>query len=420
MRTRKRQSRSLAGSRCLLHSADQATATVSPMPRLPLDNAATSYPKPPCVWDAVDRWQRESGAAFGRGSHRAASEVNAIVTRCRRRAAELLGAPDPNHAIFTFNGTDALNLALHGLLVPGDHVVTTVLEHNSVLRPLRMLHDERGIEVTIVEPDSRGLIEPTAVRDALQANTRLVAVTHASNVTGVIQRVADVGQVARDGGALVLVDAAQTAGHIPTRLADLNADLLACPGHKGLLGPLGAGLLVIADKLEPHLRSVRQGGTGTKSEEDSQPDTLPDKYESGNHNTPGLVGLDAALGWIQEKGLDALRRHEVEIMTRLLDGLRDVPGIALHGVDWSGEHPAVRCVGVVSLTFDALPPQDAAMILDEHAGLETRAGLHCAPGAHRFLGTFDTGGTVRLSPGPFTTPDEIDAALAAIREVAAT
>ncbi|MCC7421531.1 MAG: aminotransferase class V-fold PLP-dependent enzyme [Planctomycetaceae bacterium] len=389
------------------------------MSRLPFDNAATSYPKPPCVWDAVDRWQRESGAAVGRGSHRAASAVHSIVTRCRRRAAELLGVPDPNHVVFTFNGTDSLNLALHGLLVPGDHVVTTVLEHNSVLRPLRMLHDERGIEVTIVVPNANGIIEPTAVRAALQANTRLVAVTHASNVTGVIQPVADIGQVARDGGALLLVDAAQTAGHIPTRLTDLNADLLACPGHKGLLGPLGTGILVIADKLEPHLRSVRQGGTGTRSEDDSQPDTLPDKYESGTHNTPGLVGLDAALGWIVEKGLHSLRQHEVETMTRLLDGLREIPGIALHGVDWSGDHPATRSVGVVSFTFDALPPQDAATILDEHAELESRAGLHCAPGAHRFLGTFDTGGTVRLSPGPFTTSDQIETALAAIRDVAA-
>jgi selenocysteine lyase/cysteine desulfurase len=238
-------------------------------------------------------------------------------------------------------------------------------------------------------------------------------VTHASNVTGVLQPVADIGAVARDAGALVLVDAAQTAGHVPIDFAELNADLLACPGHKGLLGPLGTGLLVIAAGLEPHLRSQRQGGTGSRSEEDEQPETLPDKYESGNHNAPGLAGLDAALGWLIDRGIDSVRRHEIEITDRLVEGLRRIPGVALHG-----DNPAGERVGVVSLTLDTLPPQEAAALLDEHFGIETRAGLHCAPGAHRWLDTLETGGTLRFSPGPFTAMDEVEAAIAAVTQLA--
>ncbi len=381
--------------------------------RIYLDNAATSYPKPPAVWDAVDEYQRTLGAAVGRGSSRAAAHVQARVDRARRRAAELFGAADPSHVVFTFNGTDSLNLALKGLLVPGDHVVTTSLEHNYVLRPLRALHDRSGVDVSIVSPNAQGRIEPTEIGHALQQNTRLVAVTHASNVTGILQPIAEIGAVARIAGALLLVDAAQTAGHLPVRLDDLNADLIACSGHKGLLGPLGTGLLILARGLEPHLRAIREGGTGSRSEEDQQPDSLPDKYESGNHNAPGLVGLDAALGFLQEQGLEAIRRHEIERNTQLLEGLRSIPGITIYGT-----HRAEERTSVVSLTFDLLPPHEAALLLDEHFGIETRAGLHCAPGAHRELDTLDNGGTLRLSPGPFTTSAEIDAVLNALRALA--
>jgi cysteine desulfurase family protein len=381
--------------------------------RIYLDNAATSWPKPSAVYDAVDAYQRRSGMAVGRGATRRGLELQRIVDRCRKRAADLLRAESPERIIFTFNGTDGLNIALHGLLRPGDHVVTTVMEHNSVLRPLRELKERIGVEVTYVPADATGLVAPDDVRAALTPRTRLVAMLHASNVTGTIQPVAEVGAIARAAGALFLIDAAQTAGHLPIDLSQLPVDVLACSGHKGLLGPLGAGLLYVRPGVESQLCSLRQGGTGSQSEDDRQPEFLPDKYESGNHNAPGLVGLDAALGWIAERGGNALRRHEVALTGRLLGGLQALRNVRVHG-----PLDAEARTGVVSLTIAGLDPQDAAAILDETFGIETRAGLHCAPRAHQAIGTFAGGGTVRLSLGAFTTEDDVDAALRAIEELA--
>jgi cysteine desulfurase family protein len=381
--------------------------------RIYLDNAATSWPKPSAVYDAVDAYQRRSGMAVGRGATRRGLELQRIVDRCRKRAADLLRAESPERIIFTFNGTDGLNIALHGLLRPGDHVVTTVMEHNSVLRPLRELKERIGVEVTYVPADATGLVAPDDVRAALTPRTRLVAMLHASNVTGTIQPVAEVGAIARAAGALFLIDAAQTAGHLPIDLSQLPVDVLACSGHKGLLGPLGAGLLYVRPGVESQLCSLRQGGTGSQSEDDRQPEFLPDKYESGNHNAPGLVGLDAALGWIAERGGNALRRHEVALTGRLLGGLQALRNVRVHG-----PLDAEARTGVVSLTIAGLDPQDAAAILDETFGIETRAGLHCAPRAHQAIGTFAGGGTVRLSLGAFNTEADVNAALRAIEELA--
>ncbi len=263
--------------------------------RIYLDNAATSFPKPEAVYQAVEHYHRESGVAFGRGAYRRALDVQHTVDRCRQLAARLLGAEHHDRVIFTFNGTDGLNIALHGVLEPGDHVVTSTLEHNSVARPLREIQNRMGIEISLVAPDAKGCIEPSAVRRELRPGTKLVALTHASNVTGALQPIADVGQVACAGGALFLVDTAQSAGHVPIDLAGLPVDLLACSGHKGLLGPLGTGLLYVRTGIEDRVRSFRQGGTGTQSEQDRQPRALPEKYEAGNHNTPGIIGLNAAL-----------------------------------------------------------------------------------------------------------------------------
>jgi cysteine desulfurase family protein len=380
--------------------------------RIYLDNAATSFPKPEAVYDAVDDFNRRIGAAVGRGAYREAVEVQRVVDRCRKRAAELFGAADVKQVIFTFNGTDSLNLAIQGVLGPGDHVVTSAIEHNSVLRPLRELSTRIGVEVTRVPANQQGCIDPADIRRALRSTTKLVVLVHASNVTGAIQPIADVGEITRRRGAIFLVDAAQTAGHLPLDLRQLPVDLLACPGHKGLLGPLGTGMLVLRPGIEERLRSLRQGGTGSQSEHDRQPDGLPDKYESGNHNAPGLFGLDAALAWIQERGIESLRSHEQILTSALVDGLSNINKLRVHALPNAADR-----VGVVSISIPSIEPQVLASILDESFHIQTRAGLHCAPGAHRCLGTLESGGTVRMSVGPFTTPADIEAAVGACREI---
>jgi cysteine desulfurase / selenocysteine lyase len=340
-------------------------------------------------------------------------DATAIVHRCRKKVAELLGAEGPDRIIFTYNGTDSLNLALHGLLQAGDHVITSAIEHNSVLRPLAELRRRLGIEITRVVADATGLVDPAEIKRALRPNTKLVALIHASNVTGTIQPVAAAGEIARDARALFLVDAAQTAGHLPIDVRDLPCDLVACPGHKGLLGLLGTGVLYVRPGVENLLSSFRQGGTGTRSEQDVQPETLPDKYESGNHNAPGLVGLDAGAAWLLDRGVAANHHHELTLVRQLIDGLFEIRGVQIFGPDVSRER-----VGVVSLTIEGFDPQDVANILDQSFDIQTRAGLHCAPGAHRAIGSFDAGGTVRFSVGPFTTDDHIAAAIDAVRQIA--
>jgi cysteine desulfurase family protein len=383
------------------------------MRRTYLDNAATSWPKPDSVYAATDRYQRELGAPVGRGVYDEATEVGRLVTTCRRGIARLIGAARPEQVVFTLNGTDALNLAIHGSLRPGDHVVTSVVEHNSVLRPLRQLEDAGQITVTRVGCDVAGMIDPSAIRAAIQPNTRLVALVHASNVTGAIQPIADVGLIARKAGTLFLVDAAQSLGHLPISVADANIDLLAAPGHKGLLGPLGTGVLYVREGIEDRLHSVRQGGTGSRSEEDRQPDALPDKYEAGNLNALGIIGLAAGVEWLTQRGINDVRRHEMELTARLLDGLRGIAGVRIFG-------PAdrQRQVGVVSLTVEGYDPQELAAALDAAARVQVRAGLHCAPLMHRALGTLERGGTIRASVGPFNTAEDVDTAVTAVREMA--
>lgn len=383
------------------------------MPRTYLDNAATSWPKPEGVIAAMDRYHRELGVAAGRGATRAASEVDAVIARCRLRAANLLGAESSERIAFTFNGTDSLNVAQHGVLQAGDHVIASTLEHNSVLRPLSELQQWLGIETTLIAPESNGRVEPTKFRDALRPNTRLIVLLHASNVTGIVQPIEDVGTIAKQAGALMLVDAAQTVGHRPINVSDLPLDLLACPGHKGLLGPLGTGLLYLRPGVEQYVASFRQGGTGSASEDERQPEQLPDKYESGNHNVPGLFGLEAALSWVQEKQVATIQRHEQLLRRALFDQLSGLPNVTLFGGDVADE----QAVGVVSLTLDGFDPQDLAAILDADFDIQTRAGLHCAPGAHRSLGTLVSGGTLRVSVGATTTLVEVRHFVESLRQI---
>ncbi len=378
-----------------------------------LDNAATSWPKPEAVYDAVDRYQRECGAPLGRGSSRGGVSVEQAVRQLRDRLARLLGAPDADHVVLTFNGTDSLNLALHGLLEPGDRVVTTDIEHNSVLRPLHALQTTRQVVVERMPVDADGAIDPDRLRKALRQPARLVVFSHVSNVLGTIQDVPTLTGIARQAGALTLVDAAQSAGHLPISMQSWQVDLLATSGHKGLLGPLGTGVLCLNRGIESRLRPVRQGGTGTSSEEDAQPTALPGRFESGNHNVPGLIGLAAAVEWISERGVASLRAHELEISQRLRDGLAQVPGVTLYGPADSQSRTAI-----LSVTIDGYAPHEAAMLLEEHFGIVTRAGLHCSPRMHASLGTLNRGGTLRFSPGAFTTPDQCDRAIEAVTQLA--
>lgn len=375
-----------------------------------LDNAATSYPKPPDVATAIAGFLAGKAGNPGRSGHRLALAAHGVVADTRRLLAVLLGAGDPARLVFTLNATDALNLALHGLLRPGDRVVTTSMEHNAVARPLAALA-ESGVRVDRVRCARDGSLDPADLERELRlAPTRLVAMTHASNVCGTVLPVVEAADLAHRHGALILVDAAQTAGVLPIDVTAQGIDLLAVPGHKGLLGPTGTGALYVAPGVE--LRPIRQGGTGSRSEQLRQPDELPDRLEAGTLNTVGIAGLGAAVRSLGEDGLARVRAHEQALTARLLAGLAEIPGVRVYG---PGD--AARQVAVVSVTVDGWDPLDLGAALDTSFGIAVRSGLHCAPLAHRTLGTYPQG-TVRLAPGATTTPVEIDETLLAVRELA--
>lgn len=383
--------------------------------RIYLDQAATSWPKPESVYLAVDEYQRGLGAAAGRGAYADGVEVSRRVERSRAAVARLIGAENPRRVIFTFNGTDGLNTAIHGVLARGGHAITTIAEHNSVLRPLRSLEQAGQIDVTRVPCSGAGMVDPDDIRRALRRDTKLIGMTHASNVTGALQPAAEVGRLARQADALFLLDAAQTAGEVAVDVAALHVDLLAAPGHKGLLGPLGTGVLYIRPGIEERVASFRQGGTGTFSEDDVQPATLPDKFEAGNLNVPGILGLSAGAEWLLARGIESLRSETIALSEHLLERLKAIPSIVIYGPPSADER-----VGLVSFAVPGIDSQEFAAILDSAFGIQVRAGLHCAPLMHAALGTLAHGGTVRLSYGPFNTLDHIDRATAAIAEIAGT
>lgn len=369
-----------------------------------LDNAATSWPKPPGVAEAIAAALTDAGGNPGRAGHRLSLASGRIMYDVREALADFFGAPDPLRVIFTQNATHALNQALHGLLRPGARVVCTSMEHNGVMRPLRHL---QRMGVTVVT--AAGL---DGLASAVTPGTNLVVVNHASNVTGEIAPVEAAAEIARRVGALLLVDAAQSAGTLPIHLERMGIDLLAFTGHKGLLGPPGTGGLVLGARVDPaRLDPLMQGGTGSRSEREIQPADLPDKFESGTPNFAGVAGLGAGLAYVTERTPEAIRRHEMALAEQLREGLLRMPHVTVHGP----ESPDRR-VAVVSFTVEGLPVSDIGFALDEEFGVLTRVGLHCAPAAHRAIGTFP-GGTVRLAPGPFTTSAEIDAAIDAVAAV---
>jgi cysteine desulfurase family protein len=374
-----------------------------------LDNAATSFPKAPGVAEAMLGALTEAGGNPGRSGHALAVAAQGVVNNTRRQLAALLGAPDPSRVVFTANATEALNLALFGLLQPGDRVVTTGLEHNALVRPLAALA-HRGVMVDWLAGAPDGTIDLDDLTRALRARpTRLVAMTHASNVAGTILPAREAARQAHDHGALFLLDAAQTAGALPIDVRELEPDLLALPGHKGLLGPPGTGALYVASNVT--LTPLRYGGTGIRSEDEQMPEELPERLEAGTLNTVGLAGLGAALRFLSERGVAAVRVHEMALTKRMLAGLRDIPGLRIHGVA-----DPTRQVATVSISLRGWEPIDLAAVLDSSFGIAVRAGLHCAPVAHCTLGTLP-GGTVRLSAGCFTTEDDIEQAVSALKQL---
>jgi len=373
-----------------------------------LDNAATTFPKPEAVYLAVEHAIREIGAGPGRGSHRRGLAASRLIYEAREAVAGLFGISDSARVIFTHSATEALNLAVSGLLRPGDHVVATTMEHNSLVRPLH-LAGQSGVEVTWVAADKCGMVESRQIAAAMRAGTRLVAITHCSNVTGAIQPIGEIGALTRKAGARLLVDAAQSAGAIPIDVNDMGIDLLAVPGHKGLFGPLGTGLLYIAGGIE--LKPLLVGGTGGFSTAFEQPDTLPERFESGTMNTPAIAGLKAGVEFVLQTGLAAIRGKEVQLVSQLLEGLNAIPGVVTYG-------PACAEMrgGVVSFTVTGRDPAEIGFRLDSEYDIAVRVGLHCAPSAHRTIGTYP-GGAVRVSPGYFNTGEDIETFLAALRSM---
>ncbi|MGI9428664.1 MAG: aminotransferase class V-fold PLP-dependent enzyme [Bythopirellula sp.] len=384
------------------------------MARIYLDNAATSWPKPEAVYEAVNRYQREIGAAAGRGAYQSAQQAQRLVAKTRLFCATQYFRTTAGRLAFTANGTAALNLAIHGLLNPGDHVVSTVCEHNSVLRPLHWQSEHNDVQVTYVDCDEAGYVDVDQISAAITGKTRLIAVSHASNVTGAIQPIAQIAQQARNAGVLTLVDAAQTAGSMTIDLEKLPVDLLACSGHKGLLGPLGTGLLYVRSGLEMQLCPLQQGGTGVDSSAKSQPDHMPERFEAGNLNVPAIAGLGAVADDPQVVPAADAQQHYHDLTRQLLDGLAAIPEATIYGP--TADQPRV---GVVSCSIDGYDPQEFATALDAAAGIECRAGLHCAPRMHAALGTDALGGLVRFSPGWATTQAEINTTLDAIAALAA-
>jgi len=377
------------------------------------DNAATSWPKPARVIEAMSHFMTEVGANPGRSAHRLSIEAGRIIYETREALARLFNIDDPLRIVFGLNATEALNLALRGILRPGDHVVTSSMEHNSVMRPLRALQDQGVVEITVVPCSSEGFLDPADLEAALGAHTRMIALNHASNVVGSLLPVPEAGEIARAHGVLLLVDVAQTAGAYSLDMKAMHIDLLAFTGHKALFGPQGTGGLGIGERVEADdLQPLKRGGTGSRSEREEQPAFLPDKCESGTPNTVGLAGLRAGVEFVLEHGVEDIRVHGVELTRRLIEGLSDIPGVILYG-----GHDSEMQTATVSFNVEGLAPSEVGLRLDEESGIMSRVGLHCAPAAHRTIGTFPIG-TVRFGLSYFSTVEEVDAALMAVREIA--
>lgn len=374
-----------------------------------LDNAATTFPKPEEVYRAMDRTLRETGVSPNRGGYRQSLDASRILFEAREALAELFGVSESSRIIITHSATESLNLAIKGILKPGDHVVTTTMEHNSVARPL---HEAAaaGVDLTWVSGDANGYVSAESILQALTPHTRLVAMTHCSNVTGALNPAAEIGALLKERGVTFLLDAAQSAGSVPIDIPSLQVDLLAAPGHKGLYGPQGTGLLYIAEDII--LKPLMVGGTGGGSSDLTPPESLPERYESGTHNIAGIAGLKAAAEFIAARGIAAIQQHEMVLVSRLLEGLAAINGVKVFNMKLAQPRGSV-----VSFTLKGVDPATIGFVLDRDFAIAVRVGLHCAPLAHRTIGTFPEG-TVRVSPGLFNSVDDIDCFLAAMEAIA--
>jgi len=377
-----------------------------------LDNAATSWPKPPEVLKAMTDVLERAGGNPGRSGHRLSITAARAIYDTREEIACFFGISDPLRVLFTSNATHAINLALKGILKPSDHVVISSMEHNAVMRPLRNL-EKQGMQLSIVPCATDGSLDVKDLEKAIKATTRLVVMTHASNVVGTLLPIAEIASSVHQMGALLLVDAAQTAGVIPLDMQTAGIDLLAFTGHKEIQGPPGIGGLVISNNVDAtQIEPLIQGGTGSRSESEEQPDDLPDKFESGTANLAGIAGFGAGLRWITDRGIGEIREHLKKLSQTLIDGLSALPKVKIYGT----LDPELS-VAILSFTVTGKRVSEIGLRLDEEYGVLSRVGLHCAPAAHKTIGSFPEG-TVRLSPGVSTTMSDIQEAIQAISKVA--
>ena len=374
-----------------------------------LDNAATSFPKPEVVYQELQVYLRRQGANPGRGGHQSSVQVEKTIDDTRNLLARFFGMPDHRRVIFTLNGTDSINMAIKGVLRAGDHVLTSLLEHNSVSRPLKQLEKDRFITLSQMPFSQEGFVDPGDFQRAMTSRTRLVVLLHASNVLGTIQPIAEVGKICREHEVLFLVDAAQTAGILPVDMEAMNIDLLAFPGHKALFSSPGVGVLIVGTRALP--APWREGGTGIDSEDPFQPRKLPFLLEGGTPNTLGIAALKAGLRFVKSEGLDGVRGHDQRLLTRLIEPLRDNPKASLYG-----SLDVTRRVGSLALNWEGYSSSEAGMILDNSFQIAVRPGLHCAPYLHSQLGTVPEG-AVRISPGYFNTEEDIQRCLSALEQL---
>ena len=376
-----------------------------------LDNGATSYPKPECVYNAVNDYMRNNGANPGRGNYSNAMDSDRLVYETRKTAAKLFGAKKPGEIVFTSNATEAVNIILKGFLKNGDEVLTSNIEHNAMWRPLKKLEDNRNIKINYFNVTKDGKVDLNEISDKLTAQIKLVAFVHGSNVLGNILPVAEISKLAQKKNIPVFIDASQTAGVYPINVIDDGIDFLAFTGHKSMLGPTGTGGFYIRNGL--YLDTLKEGGTGSMAKSPFQPDLPPDRYESGTLNIFGLAGLKAAVDYIHEAGVLKILEHERRLLSRLLRGLKEIPGVEIYG----SLNPDEK-LGIVSFNIKKRDPYEIASKLDENYGIMTRAGLHCAPRAHKIIGTEDRG-AVRVSIGCFNTEEHIDLLLDALKNITA-
>jgi len=378
-----------------------------------LDNGATSFPKPTEVYDFMDQFYRKLGVNPGRSGYDLCLETGELVEGTRKELTEFFNGTDPNRLCFSYNSTDALNLIIFGLLAEGDHAITTNLEHNSVLRPLYHLYRDKNLEVDYIPFDARGFVDPEDFPKKFKKNTRLVIVSHASNVIGTVQPVKEIGRLCRENGILFAIDASQSAGKIPIDMEAMNIDIVAFTGHKSLLGPTGIGGLYVREGIE--IKHTRAGGTGVRSAVRTHLDEYPYRLEYGTLNTLGVAGLHAGLKWILEKGMHNIHEQEMRLTAMLRDGLKDVDGVKPYCQDSLDNH-----ISIFLFNVEGLEALNTGTILDVDYNIASRTGLHCAPLVHQQLGTDTIHGAVRFGIGPFNTDDHIAAAVQAVKDIAAS